>query len=98
VQIEVYDKNDVDGDTLSIFNGNELVAAHVGLEKTVKSFTIHIDRTQSTQIIVFAETEGTMPPNTACIILRDGKNQTEIMLKSDMVSSDSVILNYAGTE
>jgi hypothetical protein len=96
ITIEVYDKNDVDGDTLSIYDGETLIAAHVGLEKAVKSFTIQVDRTQSTQIIVFAENEGTSPPNTACIILRDGKNTQEILLKSDMKSSDSVILNYAG--
>lgn len=98
IQIEVYDKSYVDGDILSLYNGSILIASHVVLEKNKKVFTVHIDRSKSTQIIVFAENVGQFSPNTACVIIKDGEHETEIMLESDFFTSDSVVLNYAGAQ
>lgn len=94
ITIQVYDKNEVDGDSISLYYGDSLIVEHLAITHKKVSFTIKIDKTQPKQIVLFAENQGTTPPNTACVIIKDGRESTEVVLQSDFKYCDSVMLTY----
>jgi hypothetical protein len=94
ITIQVFDKNDVDGDSIALYYGDSLIVEHLAITHKKVSFTIHVDKTKPRQIVLYAENMGTTPPNTACVIIKDGRNETEVVLQSDYKYCDSVMLTY----
>lgn len=94
ITISVHDKNEVDGDSISLYYGDSLIVQHVALTKKKQSFTLKIDKENPTQLILYAENLGSVPPNTAALTIKDGKESTDIVLGSDFKYCDSVMLQY----
>lgn len=94
ITIQVYDKNEIDGDSISLYYGDSLIVQHLALVKKKVSFTIRVDKSKPRQIVLFAENQGSVPPNTACVIIKDGRNSTEVVLQSDFKYCDSIMLTY----
>ncbi|HTF04362.1 MAG TPA: hypothetical protein VK826_10060, partial [Bacteroidia bacterium] len=94
ITISVYDKNEIDGDSITLYYGDSLVVQNLALTKKKQSFTIKVDRENPQQLILFAENQGSTPPNTACIIIKDGKNNTQIVLASDFKWCDSIMIAW----
>ncbi|HEU4716196.1 MAG TPA: hypothetical protein VFU15_00095 [Bacteroidia bacterium] len=94
VTITVYDKDELDGDSISLWYGDSCLVQHYALTKKKKEFVIHVDKNHPRQLILFAENEGRKPPNTAAFIITDGKHSDNLVLSSDMKSCDSVMLVY----
>lgn len=94
VTIQVYDKNEVDGDSISLYYGDSLIVEHLAITHKKVSFTIKLDKSKPRQIVLYAENQGSTPPNTACIIIKDGRASTEVVLQSDFKYCDSVMLTY----
>jgi hypothetical protein len=93
IKIEIYDNGQVDGDTVSIFmNGVLLVPAKM---LTAKPITINIDVNQTDDIydiVMFAESMGTIPPNTALMVITTSTNRYEINITSTEQTSGSIRL------
>lgn len=94
VIIQVYDKNEVDGDSISLYYGDSLIVEHLAITHKKVSFTIKVDKSQPKQIVLFAENQGSTPPNTASMIIKDGRESTEVVLQSDFKYCGSVMLTY----
>ncbi|HTF04872.1 MAG TPA: hypothetical protein VK826_12685 [Bacteroidia bacterium] len=94
ITVQVHDKNEVDGDSISLYYGDSLVAEHVALTKKKQSFTIKVNKDCPKQLVLYAENLGSVPPNTAEITIKDGKQSTSIVLGSDFKWSDSIMLVY----
>ena len=94
VTIQIFDKNEVDGDSVSLYYGDSLIVSNLAITHKKVSYTIRIDKTMPKQIVLFAENQGKVPPNTACVIIKDGRNSTEVVLQSDFKYCDSVMLTY----
>lgn len=94
ITIQVHDKNEIDGDSIALYYGDSLVVEHVALTKKKQSFTLKIDKENPTQLILYAENLGSVPPNTAALTIKDGKESTDIVLGSDFKYCDSVMLQY----
>jgi hypothetical protein len=93
IKIEIYDNGQVDGDTVSIFmNGVLLIPAKM---LTAKPITINIDVNEKEDvydIVMFAESMGTIPPNTAFMIITTATNRYEINITSTEQTSGSIRL------
>ena len=93
IKIEIYDNGQVDGDTVSIFmNGVLLIPAKM---LTAKPITINIDVNQTDEIydiVMFAESMGTIPPNTALMVVTTATNRYEINITSTEQTSGSIRL------
>ena len=93
IKIEIYDNGQVDGDTVSIFmNGVLLIPAKM---LTAKPITINIDVNEKEDvydIVMFAESMGTIPPNTAFMIITTSTNRYEINITSTEQTSGSIRL------
>ena len=88
VRISFYDNGDVDGDIISVFlNKNPVL---VNQELTTRSLNIYLalDSTKVyNEVSMLAENLGTLPPNTALMIVSDGVNRHEVYLSSSLTQN-----------
>ena len=81
--ISIYDNGEVDGDIISIFYNKNLILNNQKLTHKSIKMKLKLDPTLIVnEISMFAENLGLIPPNTALIVLDDGKNRFEIRLSS----------------
>ncbi len=93
VKVTFYDNGDIDGDSISVFLNNKLVLSHQGLSAKAINMYVQLDSTTDmNEISMFAENLGTIPPNTALMIISDGKNRYEVYMSSSLTQSSTVRL------
>jgi hypothetical protein len=74
IRLEFYDNGAVDGDSISVFLNNKLVLPASRLENTPLVLNItYDDNLPFNELSMFAESLGTIPPNTAVLVIYDGK-------------------------
>jgi len=91
LQIDVYDNGEIDGDMISLFYNKQLILSNQKL--THKSIKIKIELDSSVvtnEISMFAENLGLIPPNTALMIINDGKKKHEIRLTSSLEKNATI--------
>ncbi len=85
VKIELYDNGQIDYDSVSIFLNDKQVVPSTMLNHKAISITLALDTTKEfNDISMFADNVGMIPPNTAALIIYDGKIRYEIMMSSDL--------------
>jgi hypothetical protein len=93
VKITFYDNGDIDGDSISVFLNKQLVLSHQGLSAKAINLYMKLDSTKDmNEISMFAENLGTIPPNTALMIISDGRNKYEVYMSSSLTQSSTVRL------
>lgn len=91
LKVEIYDNGQVDGDTVSIFLNEKLLVPARML--TAKPITLEIKITEDEDtydLIMYAESLGTIPPNTALMIVTAGTHRYEINITSTEQTSGVV--------
>ena len=85
IEVDFYDNGEVDGDSIAVFFNKQLVAYNLKLSSRSIHFTFTLDKTnESNELIMFAENLGSIPPNTALMVVDDGKNKHQIRLSSSL--------------
>ncbi|MFI5186039.1 MAG: hypothetical protein ACHQF0_04905 [Chitinophagales bacterium] len=85
VNVDFYDNGEVDGDSISIFYNNKLIAFNRILGTKAVHFRVGLDTTKEVnEISMFADNLGSIPPNTALMVVSDGKKRYEISMSSDL--------------
>jgi hypothetical protein len=93
VRLSFYDNGEIDGDSISVFVNKQLVLSHQGLEAKAFNIYLHLDSTRElTEVSMFAENLGRLPPNTALMVVTDGKNRYEVFLSSSLTENATVEL------
>lgn len=93
--VDFYDNGEIDGDTISVFFNGKLIASHKMLTAQPLTLTLSIDKNFKNNVItMYAENLGSIPPNTAVMIVRDGDKRYEARMESDMKRSGSVIFTH----
>lgn len=93
VRLSFYDNGEIDGDSISVFVNNQLVLSHQGLEARAFNIYLHLDSTRElNEVSMFAENLGKLPPNTALMVVTDGKNRYEVFLSSSLTENATVEL------
>jgi len=91
VKISLYDNGEVDGDSISVFLNGKLIATHQRLSTRPIQLTIPLDSLLDyVELSMFAENLGSIPPNTALMIVEAGDRQYQIRLTSTLEKSASV--------
>lgn len=85
--ITVWDNKIMDGDVISLYLNDSLVLENYSLDTIPKEIPVHIKKGEKTYLTLHAHNLGTVPPNTADIIISDGKKEYQIELKSDFQGS-----------
>jgi hypothetical protein len=84
IKIDFYDNGQIDGDTISVYvNGMPSISRKMITAKPV-SMTVKIDLKKTEQeVIMVGENFGTIPPNTALMIINAGDKRYQLLLTSD---------------
>jgi hypothetical protein len=80
----LYDNGVFDGDTISLFLNKQVIFSKQEVSPKGKQLTIEIDTTVDNELLMYAENLGSIPPNTALLILFDGDTKHEINLLSTL--------------
>ena len=85
LKVDFYDNGEIDGDSISIFYNDKLIAFNRILSTRAVHFTVALDTTREyNEISMFADNLGSIPPNTALMVVTDGKKRYEIPMASSL--------------
>jgi hypothetical protein len=91
IQVDFYDNGEIDGDSISVFFNNQLLAFSQRLSTRSLHFNLGIDSTKElNELSMFADNLGSIAPNTALMIVTDGENQHEIRLSSSLEKNATI--------
>ncbi len=91
VLVDFYDNGEIDGDSISVFFNDQLLAANLKLSTKSIHLNIKLDTAREyNEISMFANNLGSIPPNTALMLVYDGKKRYEIRLSSSMQTNAAV--------
>jgi hypothetical protein len=91
VQVDFYDNGEIDGDSISVFFNNQLLGANLLLSTRSIHMNIKLDTTKEfNELAMFANNLGSIPPNTALMLVSDGKNRYEVRLSSNLDKTGAV--------
>ncbi|MEO6252128.1 MAG: hypothetical protein ABIO79_02450 [Ferruginibacter sp.] len=86
--VDLYDNGEIDGDSISLFFNGKLVVSHKRLSDKALRLKLDIDADKDlNELIMYAENLGTIPPNTALMVVNDGDNRYEVRISSDLQKS-----------
>jgi len=95
ISIDLYDNGTIDNDTIMVYDNKQLIVAN----KRLSYKAIHIDLSFSEsnnehEIIIVAQNMGTVPPNTALLVLKDGDLRQEYFITSTNKMNAKLIIDY----
>lgn len=95
LNLKVYDNAIIDGDTVSIlYNGKTLLAYQLLSEKGIE-LNIELDEKQTRhEITLFAHNLGSIPPNTALIVITAGKKRYELFASASLEENAVLVFDY----
>ncbi|HSK13079.1 MAG TPA: hypothetical protein VK907_07665 [Phnomibacter sp.] len=95
IEISFFDNGEIDGDTISVYNNNRLIASRKGLSAKPISIRIELSDDDPVQeIVMVAENLGAIPPNTALMIVKAGKERYTLNLSSTEQKNAMVRFRY----
>jgi hypothetical protein len=84
----VYDNGEIDYDSVSLYLNGNIVLAKTMLNHRSVRVSIQLDpNLEFNELGMFAENLGMIPPNTAAMIVHDGKKEYQVLLQSDFSKS-----------
>jgi hypothetical protein len=91
LRVSLYDNGDIDGDTVTVFYNKAPILMKQGLNAQGINIYIQLDATtQVHELSLYAENLGSIPPNTALMIIYDGVNRFEIFSTSNETLNGTV--------
>lgn len=89
--VSVYDNGEVDGDIISLFYNKNLIVFNQKLTHKSLKINLRLDSLQAfNEISMFAENLGLIPPNTALMVISDGKNRFELRVSSNLEKNATI--------
>lgn len=96
IKIELYDNGDIDGDTITVYHNNQVIAWKKGL--TDKPVTINVKADELDvlhEFVMVADNLGSIPPNTALMVITTGGKRYQLFVSSDKEKNAKVVVEYA---
>jgi dienelactone hydrolase len=95
ITINIYDNASIDGDTISVYYNNKLLVSSQPL--TAKPITVKLsldEKAAQHEIILFANNLGTIPPNTALVVVNAGDQRYELHSSASLTENAMLVLEY----
>ena len=91
MSVTLYDNGEIDGDSITLIYNDEVLTTHKRLTDKALTFYIKIKPGNSrNELIMYAENLGSIPPNTALMVIYDGKKRHELNIKSTAKTNGAV--------
>jgi len=95
IKIDLYDNGEIDGDTITVYHNNKVVAYKQLLSE--KPITIHVTATAKNNLhgfVMYADNLGKIPPNTALMVITTGGQRYELSVSSSLQKNAKVEVQY----
>jgi len=93
-KVELYDDGDVDGDIVSVYYNGSMLLENKKLTDKALAFNLNIDPSKAeNELVIYAENEGDIPPNTALMIVTEGNNRTEVRISADSKKNGVILFS-----
>jgi N-acetylmuramoyl-L-alanine amidase len=98
LRVELFDDGEIDNDIVSLFFNRKLVVDNKSL--TVNGYVINLELAEgkTNELVLYADNLGTIPPNTALMIITDGVSRYEVRLAADLKNNASIRFEIKGTK
>ena len=95
INMKLYDNAIVDGDTVSIFYNGKLLVDRKRLSEQPIEINLNLDEKAARhEILLFAHNLGSIPPNTALIVVTIGGKRYELHAKASLKENAILIFEY----
>ena len=95
IRLDFYDNAQIDGDSITVLVDKQVVLTHQRLGSKPLTTYVRIDKNNTFhEVEMVAENLGSIPPNTAILIITAGKNRHSLSLSSSEVKSARVRIVY----
>jgi hypothetical protein len=92
ISIDLYDNGTIDNDTIMIFDNKVLLLENKRLSYKATHFEVNFNKENTRhEIIIVAHNLGTVPPNTALMVVKDGTSRQEIYITSTLSVNAMII-------
>lgn len=93
VVITLYDDGEPDGDIVTVFDNDNIVVNKLTLTKKPYQLTITLPVNNSKHMVeLMAENEGSIPPNTAYMLIEAGAERVEVKASSNKSSNAAIVI------
>ncbi len=90
-RVDMYDNGQIDGDTISLFFNGKLMVSRQRLSTEPIHLTINMDPARAdNELVMYAENLGSIPPNTALMVVTVGDKRYEVNISSSEQTSGTV--------
>ena len=95
IELRIYDDGAIDHDTVSVYVDKKIVISHAMLTDRALIVKIHMDPDNDYhEVVMVAENEGDIPPNTSLMVVQAGDKQYEVRIVSTEQKNATVIFKY----
>ncbi|MGC4104630.1 PKD domain-containing protein [Ferruginibacter sp.] len=91
VSVTFYDNAEIDGDSVTIVYNNNIIVTHLFLTEKPAKFILPVNKNgEPNELVMYAENLGSIPPNTALMVVYDGDKRHEVSISSSKTSNGMV--------
>ena len=95
LELRIYDDGAIDHDTVSVFVDKKMVISHAMLTDRPIILKLHMDEDDDYhEVVMVAENEGEIPPNTSLMIVKAGDKEYEVRIVSTEQKNAIVVFKY----
>ena len=95
IKVELYDNGDIDGDTITVYDNNQVIAWKKGLTDKPIVLNVKADAENPThEFVMVADNLGSIPPNTALMVITTGGKRYQLFISSDKQKNAKVVVDY----
>ncbi len=81
--VSLYDNGEIDGDSVTLIYNDKIITTHQLLSATPVAFKIKVEPGNAkNELVMYAENLGSIPPNTALMVIYDGGKRYELNVSS----------------
>lgn len=95
ITVKLYDNGEIDNDTVTVYHNNEAVIFKKRLAYDPLTINIHATVQDAVhELVMVADNLGTVPPNTALMVITCGDKRYELSLSSNLKKNAKIVIQY----
>jgi N-acetylmuramoyl-L-alanine amidase len=98
IKVELYDDGEIDNDIVSVYFNKALIVDNKSLTAKAHSFNLDLTEGKTNELVLYANNLGTIPPNTALMIITDGVARYEVRLSADLKNNAAIRFELRSTK
>lgn len=92
LMLRFYDNGVVDGDVISVYVNGQAIVSNAKLLEAATRKTIQLPAgADAVELLLVAETLGSIPPNTGLLVVQDGSNRYDVRFSADLQTNASIV-------